>query len=216
MALGLKASVGHEAKLKEASDSDIIAASTSLTVRLSAAHEEASTIIGALNDIAPGPAGFRRYEELMKQAVEFAFRGYLDNGHIQERNWSGTQVRDLVFDNTGETKFFNQIRNHNGAVSVVFECKNKLELEPADFHQIEVRLGSPAGHFGFICYRAQRSEPDKREVDFVREINARDRKRVVLLLTDFKLLQLIERRTKGKLDKFLYSWYSTYLRNYFT
>ena len=87
MALGLRTSVDQDVKLKEASDSDIIAASTSVTIRLGAAHEEASTIIGTLNDIAPGPAGFRRYEELVKQAVEFAFRGYLDNGHIQERNW---------------------------------------------------------------------------------------------------------------------------------
>jgi hypothetical protein len=38
----------------------------------------------------------------------------------------------------------------------------------------------------------------------------------LLLLSDVKLLQLIDRRTKGKLDKFLYSWYATYLRNYFT
>ena len=67
--------------------------------------------------------GFRRYEEQARDALAYAFTGYLDNPRLQERNWSGTQVRDVVFDNTGETLFFKHMRDKYDAVTFVFECK---------------------------------------------------------------------------------------------
>lgn len=117
-------------------------------------------LITLKKEIPLGMGGLRRYEDLVRDAIGYGFTGYLDNGRMQERIWAGTQVRDVVFDNTGETLFFKHVRDRFQAVTLVFECKNKETLEPSDFHQIEARLSDATGNVGIICYRNPRTEPE--------------------------------------------------------
>lgn len=216
-ALGL-VQAREDISTKEASESEIVSASVSVATRMSSAYERAAEIVGQLRDVPPGMGGFKRYEDLIQSAVEFAFQGYLDNARSQLRNWSGTQIRDIVFDNTGETLFFTTIRNKHGAVTVPFECKNKIDLEASDFHQIETRLTDTGGFVGFICYRSGRREPIRSEIAHIRDIHNRDalHRKIVMLLSDANLVQLLEQRMKGKLDRFMYKMYTRYLTMYLT
>ena len=204
----------QEVPTKEADETDIVAASASIVTRLGSPYEKAAKIIGHLRDIPPGIGGFRRYEDLIQSAIEFSFQSYLDNPRNQERNWAGTQVRDIVFDNTGETLFFRTIRNQYAAVTVPFECKNKMDLEPGDFHQMESRLSDTGGFFGFLCYRSGRREPVRSEIEHLRDINRRDHRKIVMLISDANVVQLITQRTKGHLDRFLFKMYTRYLTLY--
>jgi hypothetical protein len=216
-ALGL-VQAREDISTKEASEAEIVSASVSIATRMSSADERAAEIVGQLRDVPPGMGGFKRYEDLIQSAVEFAFQGYLDNPRSQLRSWSGTQIRDIVFDNTGETLFFTTMRNKHSAVTVPFECKNKIDLEASDFHQIETRLTDTGGFVGFICYRSGRREPIRSEIAHIRDIHNRDalHRKIVMLLSDANLVQLLEQRMKGKLDRFMYKMYTRYLTMYLT
>lgn len=204
-----------EIAVREAVEEDLVGASTAVAVRAIAASEQASQLIAAMNEIPHGMGGYRRYEELVRDSVAYGFSGYLDNGRIQERNWAGTQVRDVVFDNTGETLFFSHVRDKFQAIMFVFECKNKESLEPADFHQIETRLTDATGNIGFICYRTGRTEPVRAEVEQLRSIFSRSNSRkVVLLLSDGNLAQILSKRLRGKLDRFMYRMLTRYVSMY--
>ncbi len=203
-----------EIQTKEANEADIVASSASITMRIGSAYEKAAEIMGQLRDIPPGIGGFRRYEDLVQSAIAFAFQGYLDNPRAQERNWGGTQIRDIIFDNTGETLFFKTIRDRYSSVTVPLECKNKEALEASDFHQMESRLSDAGGFFGIICYRASRTEPVKAEIEHLRDINRRDHRKVILLFSDANLAQVLKQRTKGHLDRFMFKMYTRYLTLY--
>jgi predicted phosphodiesterase len=202
---------------KEANEAEIVAASVSIATRMSSAYERAAEIIGELRDIPPGVGGFKRYEDLMQSAMAFAFQGYLDNPRLQLREWGGGEIRNIIFDNTGETEFFTTIRNSHNALTVPFECKNRTTLEPSDFHQIETFLANTTGDIGFICYRSARREPIRPELSFLRAINSREaaHRRVIMLLSDASVIQLLEQRMKGKLDRFMHKMYTRYMQMYF-
>ncbi|MEP6919617.1 MAG: hypothetical protein ABI967_00730 [bacterium] len=203
-------------RTKEADENEIVAASVSITTRVSAAYEEAARIMGRLRDIPPGAGGFKRYEDLMQSAISFAFQGYLSNPKLHATPWGGGEIRDIVFNNTGETRFFETIRDSYVAVTVPFECKNKSTLEAGDFHQIEASLTESTSRFGFVCYRSDRREPIKQEIRYLQEIYSRDviHHKMVMLLSDANLWQLLEQRAKGKLDAFMYKMYTRYIRLY--
>jgi hypothetical protein len=201
--------------VREAADEDLVGASTAVTVRAIAASETATQLLASMKEIPHGMGGFRRYEEFVRDAVAYGFTGYLDNGRMQERNWAGTQIRDVVFDNTGETLFFNHVRDSFQAITLVFECKNKESLEPGDFHQIEARLSDATGNIGLICYRSGRTEPVRAEIEQLRSIfNRSNSRKVVLLLSDGNFAQILGKRLKGKLDRFMYGMLTRYMSLY--
>ena len=216
MALGTQrgAQDGHRVA-REVSEDELIGSASAVGIRQVATTEHSGKLVSSMRGIATGMGGFRRYEELVREFVAFAFSGYLDNGRMQERSWSGAQVRDVVFDNTGETLFFSHVRNKYQAISFVFECKNKTELEAADYHQIESRLSDTTGNLGFICYRSKRREPVKVEIEQIRDIFHRSQgRKLVLLLSDANLVQILGRRTKGRLDNFMYGLLTRYQTRY--
>lgn len=216
-ALGVKKPLGSVAPIsvREAEDEDLVGASAAIAVRSIAASEQATQMMAALKETPLGMGGFRRYEELVRDVVAFAFTGYLDNGRMQERNWAGTQVRDVVFDNTGETLFFSHVRDKFHAITFLFECKNKETLEAADFHQMESRLSDATGNVGFICYRSNRAEPVRSEIEHLRSIFSRShQQKLVMLLSDANLSQVLSKRLRGKLDRFMYSMLTRYASLY--
>lgn len=201
--------------VREAGDDDLVGASAAVVVRSNAASEEAAQLIARAREIPLGMGGFRKYEDLVRDAIAYGFTGYLDNGRMQERNWAGTQVRDVVFDNTGETLFFSHVRDKFHAITLVFECKNKDSLEPADFHQIEARLSDATGNIGFICYRANRTEPVRAEIEHLRSIYNRSHSaKIVLLLSEGNVAQILSKRLRGKLDRFMYRMLTQYMSLY--
>jgi hypothetical protein len=206
---------GGELSVREAEDEDLVSASSSIAVRITAAQDQGERLLSALSSIPLGIGNFRQYEDAIRDSLAYIFTGYLDNPRIQERNWAGTQVRDIVFDNTGETLFFKLVRDRYAAVMFVFECKNKSDLDAADFHQLEARLSDATGNFGIICYRAPRLDPKRGEIEQIRSIFHRSNsKKVVLIITDKNIAQLVDRRVKGKLDKFMYRLLTRYLSSY--
>ena len=137
---------GPTVAAREVAEGELIGAASAVGVRQLAVTEHSAKLLSRLRGIPVGMGSFRAYEEGVRDIVAFAFSGYLDNGRMQEHSWSGAQVRDVVFDNTGETLFFSFVRNNYQAITFVFECKNKTSLEAADYHQIESRLSDTTGN----------------------------------------------------------------------
>ena len=219
MALGMKhrGPNGHSLAAREVLGNELIGAASAVGVRQLAVIEHSGELISRLCGISTGMGGFKTYEGLVQEFIAFAFSGYLDNGRMQERSWAGAQVRDVVFDNTGETLFFSHVRNQYQAITFVFECKNKTTLEPADYHQIESRLSDTTGNLGFICYRSDRREPLKVEITQIRDIYIRSHgRKLALLLSDANLAQVLGKRTKGQLDRFMYGLLTRYRALYLT
>ena len=219
MALGTKhrGPNGHSLAAREVLENELIGAASAVGIRQLAVVEHSGKLLSRLRAISTGMGGFKAYEGLVQEFIAFAFSGYLDNGRMQEHSWSGAQVRDVVFDNTGETLFFSHARDQYQAITFVFECKNKTRLEAADYHQIESRLSDTTGNLGFICYRADRREPLKAEIEQIRDIYSRSHgRKLVLLLSDANLSQVLGKRTKGQLDKFMYGLLARYRALYLT
>ena len=219
MALGTKhrGPNGHSLAAREVLENELIGAASAVGIRQLGVIEHSGKLISRLRASPTGMGGFKTYEGLVREFIAFAFSGYLDNGRMQEHSWAGAQVRDVVFDNTGETLFFSHVRDQYQAITFVFECKNKTKLDAADYHQIESRLSDTTGNLGFICYRADRREPLKAEITQIRDIYSRSRgRKLVLLLSDANLAQVLEKRTKGQLDRFMYRMLTRYQARYLT
>ena len=200
---------------REVAEDELIGAASPFGVRQLAVKEHGAKLLSRLRGIPTGMGSFRAYEEVVRDVISFAFSGYLDNGRMQEHSWSGAQVRDVVFDNSGETMFFSYVRDNYQAITFVFECKNKTALEPADYHQIESRLSDTTGNLGCICYRSSRREPVRAEIVQIRDVYVRSHgQKLVLLLSDANLAQLLAKRMKGQLDKFLYGLLTRYRSRY--
>jgi hypothetical protein len=68
---------------------------------------------------------------------------------------------------------------------------------------------------GVICYRAPRLDPIKVEIEQIRSIfNRSHSTKVVLLLADGNINQILGRRLRGKLDGFMYRMLTRYLTTY--
>src|SRR5512144_1562771 len=79
-------------------------------------------------------------------------------------------------------------------------AQNKDTLEAADFHQIEARLSDATGNIGFVCYRSSRTEPVRVEIEHLRSIfNRSHSTKVVLLLSEANIAQILSKRLRGKL-----------------
>ena len=82
---------------------------------------------------------------------------------------------------------------------------------------IESRLSDTTGNLGIICYRSERREPRKVEITQIRDIYNRSHgRKLVLLLSDANLTQVLAKRTKGQLDKFMYGLLVRYRARYLT
>ncbi len=144
--------------------------------------------------IPPGRDHADDFEECMAELLSYLFADQLCEARSQLRNIDNTQIRDLVFLNTGATAFWNMLLQRHDAGLIIFELKNVHEIKPEHFYQLTTYLTDTAGHFGCLVGRTPSTEQIKR-----RQRDAiSGHGRVILYLSDQELAEMLAARTEGR------------------
>ncbi len=149
--------------------------------------------------IPTGLKYFKEYEDFNRKAINFLFIEHLGECKLQQRTEPGNEgleIRDLICSNKSERGFWADIKQKYSCSEVLFEAKNKDELDRDDLRQTYCYLKPALGLWAFIICRSE--QPDK--------INAYNRTlfknfiqtRGVIILTDKDLLRMARMRLRGQ------------------
>lgn len=159
-------------------------------------REHADSLWQELSSTNSGKEDAYKYQDLVHRILTFCFHPYLTDGKPQERTYSGTLIRDLVFNNEGTRNYWRYILQTHGNLLIVFELKNKEEVTGADIDQLATYLGDTMGRVGFLVSRAGSGKTsfNRRKAIYNKETP----RKVVLHLTDEDLRELMNQRSMLK------------------
>lgn len=106
-----------------------------------------------LKSLPPGSATAPEFEQLVGEVIKLCFFRSLTNVQSKVRTHDGSTIRDWVASNRAVSGFWEVIRAKYGATQVVWECKNYVDLEASDFHQVSYYFSQTFGRFGIIVTR---------------------------------------------------------------
>jgi hypothetical protein len=155
--------------------------------------EHAASLSQELASIKPGKEDAYDYQDLVHRILTFCFHPHLADGTPQERTYEGTLIRDLIFTNEGVRNFWHYVMQTYGSFLIVFELKNKIDINGGDVDQIATYLGDTVGRFGVLISRF-----DKGQTSFNRRktiFNKDTSRKVILHLTDKDLIELLNLRS---------------------
>ncbi|HUQ68593.1 MAG TPA: hypothetical protein VM165_03660, partial [Planctomycetaceae bacterium] len=152
------------------------------------------TLLEDLKTCAVGKDTAADFENIVGGILQHCFLGRLANIEPQVRDISNTKRRDWIASVIADMGFWAMIKGKYGAVQVIWECKNFMELEAEDFRQIRSYLNDQIGRFGIVCFRG---EIKKHYYQHLKEMNSRENK-LVLLLNDKDLSVFLRQAQKGK------------------
>jgi len=149
-----------------------------------------------LAKIPPGKKGWKHFEDVCIEILNFLFVPPLKPPKIQSRSFSGIDVRDAIYPNRasdGEWKYY---REELEAKYVVFDFKNldKEELNKEDVNQVKNYLKRTLGRLGFICS----TKPPTDSALLTRNHAYTEEKKVILFLTTVELVEMMRRKCRGE------------------
>lgn len=151
-------------------------ASASVRHRMIDAH------VAGLADIEVGEGGAVEFEKWCHVAIRICFAKGLRNVEWQPHT-QGSLRPDIIATNVSEGHGWKRVYEDYGCRQVVFEVKNKTELEVSDFRQAASYLGGDRGRIVFIITREDRIELTKKggDLERVRDIYGQQGNLVVKL-----------------------------------
>ena len=174
-------------------------------------------LVSRLDEIEVGASDAMKFERWCENAVRICFAKGLRNVE-RHPNPHGPLRPDVVATNVGEGSFWERVVDDYGCRQVVFEVKNKMTLEAADFQQVTSYMGDDYGSIAFIVTRENGIELKKGPcLDMVRELYTRHNKLVVKLTGKYFCRLLRKLRTPAKHDVVnddLHKVLDTYVRLY--
>lgn len=145
----------------------------------------------------PGSQDWRQYESIVGDVIRLCFFRALVNVHEQSREVEGTVRRDWVASNRSPDGFWEMVRGRFQATQVIWECKNKVDLDPADFLQVGGYLTEPFGRFGVLCFRGSLKQEYYRHIKRLSDQTGA----VVLPLTDRDLTVFLRQAKNQKVKE---------------
>ncbi|MFH1547509.1 MAG: hypothetical protein ABIC57_03410, partial [bacterium] len=116
--------------------------------------DTAIDIDGLIKDLKSLDSGLRdayEYQKLVLKILNYLFEPELIDGKSQVRTEYGTEIRDIIFTNESDTSFWRYIREGHKNFLVVFELKNKNEIDNFDIDQLANYLGDTIGYMGILA-----------------------------------------------------------------
>lgn len=156
-------------------------------------------MIKELNDLKGGKEDAYRYQDLILRILNFLFEPDLIDGKPQVRTEHGTEIRDIIFTNESDTSFWKFIREKHGNFLVVFELKNKEEIDNSDIDQLTNYLGDPTGYVGILISRKPPKDGQYRKAIAI--YNKIVPRRIVLFLSDQDLEMLVREEQWKRSDE---------------
>lgn len=162
-------------------------------------------LIKQLKDCPLGLKGWRQFEHICYDIINFVFKDSFSNLNLkkQARNYNGKDIRDIILSNTGNSIFWNNVRQIYNCNNVVIECKNlDSKIGNEEFRQISDYLGKEAiGQFGIIFSRKGLSSSGKKKQ---RDYLHQRPKKLILVLSEQDIIDLIKIKSlNGQPEKVL-------------
>ena len=156
---------------------------------------DAERYITALRSLKSGQEDGHRYQDLLLRVLNVLFEPELIDGKPQVRTEYGTEIRDIIFTNESDISFWSYIRDSHKNFLVVFELKNKDELDNSDVDQLANYLGDPTGYLGILV--ARKPPTDARRRKAIAIYNKTVPRKVIIFLSDNDLEVLLKRMNFG-------------------
>src|SRR5205823_6312859 len=118
------------------------------------------------------------------------------DGQPEVRTVDGTERRDIIFTNDSDETFWEYVRSTHDAILLMFEVKNKTEIDLDDVNQSATYLGDRLGRLGVIVARDTPRENIQRKIFSVWNDSGPNRK-VLLTLSDQQIRELMDLRCRG-------------------
>lgn len=113
------------------------------------------------NIIPTDPKFSREYEDLNRKIINYLFLDHLGECKMQQRTEPGNEgleIRDLICSNKSTKGFWADIKQKYSCSAVLFEAKNKSELDRDDLRQTYCYLKPALALWGFIICRSEQPE----------------------------------------------------------
>lgn len=154
-------------------------------------------LIQRLDECPVGQTGWRQYEEICIDILEFLFVPPLQEPQLQSRSLSGIDIRDAIFPNRNldQQSIWGQLRHELGARLIPFEFKNydSENIGKDEVNQIRNYLTRPMGKLGIMI---SSKEPHENARIQRNHVYSRDEK-VILLLTSDHLREMVHMKERG-------------------
>jgi len=159
--------------------------------------EKVQEYIKRLDSCPEGKAGWKEYEDICLEILNYLFIPPLGKPKIQSRRESGVDVRDAIYPNRNSNENWKFLRNDYDAKYIVFEFKNySQEGSEIDKHvllQIDDYLKKTIGRFGVIC---SKKKPNKSGIEKRKDVFIENNK-LILFLNNEDIKEMLLRKHKG-------------------
>lgn len=158
----------------------------------------AKKLIKRLYSCPKGQKGWKKFEDICIEILCYLFVPPLSKPKIQQRTYSGIDIRDAVFPNRNfnSSNIWGQLLRELDARLILFDFKNydKKEIGKEEVNQINNYLTKPMGRLAIICC----SKLPSKEAYRRRNTIFSSEKKVILFLTPDNLKEMIFRKERGE------------------
>lgn len=161
--------------------------------------EQVQSYIKKLDDCPEGTPGWKKYEDICIEILNYLFVPPLGAPKIQSRRESGIDIRDAIYPNRNSNENWKFIRDDYDAKYIVFEFKNYSEngseIDKQVLLQIDDYLKKTIGRFGIIL---SKKSPNKSGLEKRKDVFIENNK-LVLFVNNEHLKEMLLRKHK-KMD----------------
>lgn len=165
--------------------------------------------------IPVGSEHSRAYENLLRRVVNYVFAGYLGECKAQDRTEpgnEGTEIRDLLCQNRADAGIWRDLKDKYQSSEVLFEAKNKKEVNRDDLRQVYCYLKPALGLWGFVVCRTAQS--DKLHAYNRTLFKNFAQSRGVLILADEDLKRMVQMKMRDRdPSDYIRDKYSEFIRS---
>jgi len=149
-----------------------------------------------LKECPVGQKGWKDYENICIDILNYLFVPPLKQPKIQSRTESGLDIRDALYPNRCDHPNWKFIRTDYDAKYILFEFKNYgkeengSEIDKSVVNQVRNYLKQTIGRIGFVC---SRKEPTSSAFEARRQTYIEEKK-IILFLSDQHLIEMLMRK----------------------
>lgn len=153
-------------------------------------------LVSRLKDYLEGQKGWKDYENICIDVLNYLFVPPLKHPKIQSRTESGLDIRDALYPNRCDHHNWKVIRTDYDAKYILFEFKNYRiedggsEIDKSVVNQVRNYLKQTIGRIGFVCSRKKPTSSafEARRQSYIEE------KKIILFLCDQHLIEMLMRK----------------------
>lgn len=159
---------------------------------------KAEKLIEQIKECPIGKEGWKQFENICLDILKYVLGGTFENLFIksQARNFNGTDIRDFIISNNGNSLFWQSMKFIYGCNNIVVECKNYSETIGNDeLRQMSDYLEKEAiGRFGLIFSRKGIKDTTKQ----VEYLSTNRIIKLILVLKEEDIIDLVRKKLNGE------------------